>query len=113
MKAHIGIDGESDGVHAQVATTANVSDVSPTRKRLCGERTEKLGNAGYKDVDQREENEDNHATWHVAMKRGWHMPEVCANEARRRENRRGIPPNRIASGEKCQGADELITGPRS
>ena len=69
MKAHIGVDAESGLVHAVVATSAQVSDVSQTHKLLHGDETEVLADAGYQGADKREENRDNKADWHIAMKR--------------------------------------------
>ena len=69
MKAHIGVDPESGLVHAVVVAAAHVSDVSQTHKLLHGEEMEALRDAGYQGVDKHEENRDNKATGHVAMKR--------------------------------------------
>ena len=70
MKAHIGVDVESGLVHTVVGTAANVSDVTQAHALLHGEESVVFADAGYQGVEKREENEENPATWHVAMKRG-------------------------------------------
>lgn len=53
MKAHIGVDAESDLVHSLVGTAANVADVTQFDQLLHGEEIYVYGDAGYIGVDKR------------------------------------------------------------
>ena len=46
MKAHVGVDAESDLVHSPVDTAANVADVTQVDQFLRGEETYVIGDAG-------------------------------------------------------------------
>jgi IS5 family transposase len=82
MKAHIGVDTESGLTHTVVTTPANVNDVTQAHALLHGDETDVFGDAGYQGVEKREENQDNEATWHVAMKPGKRraLPETLLGE---------------------------------
>jgi IS5 family transposase len=56
MKAHIGVDAQSGLVHTLIGTAANVHDVTQAQSLLHGEETDVFGDAGYQDVEKREEN---------------------------------------------------------
>jgi len=55
MKSHIGVDADSSLVHTVMGTAANASDVTQAGALLQGEQTVAFGDAGYRDVDKREE----------------------------------------------------------
>jgi len=58
MKAHIGVDAESDLVHSLVGTAADVADVTQVDQLLHGEETYVPGDAGYTGVDKRPEHQN-------------------------------------------------------
>lgn len=68
MKAHIGVDAQSDIVHSLVSTAANVNDVTQAGELPHGEETDAFGDAGYRGVDKREEAQ--RPQWHIAMQPG-------------------------------------------
>ena len=69
LKAHIGVDSASGLVHTVIGTAGNVSDVTQAHALLHGDEVAAMGDAGYQDVEKREENLGKSVTWHVAMKR--------------------------------------------
>ncbi len=70
MKAHIGVDLDSGRVHTVVGTAAHVADVTQAHALLHGQETAVLGDAGYRGVAKRPENQDTPVTWHVALRPG-------------------------------------------
>ena len=70
MKAHIGVDAESELVHKVVATAANENDVTQAHALLHGKETDMFADAGYVGVAKREEIQDRAVNWHVAMQPG-------------------------------------------
>ena len=69
MKAHIGVDAESDLVHTVKATAANVSDVTEANALLHGEESDAFGDAGYQGAHKRADARAD-VSWHVAMRPG-------------------------------------------
>ena len=69
MKAHIGVD-MTGLVHTVVGTSANVHDVTQAHALLHGEEEMVLGDAGYRGVEKREENQGRNVQWHIAMRPG-------------------------------------------
>jgi len=69
MKAHLGVD-MSGLVHTVVGTAANVHDVTQAHALLHGEEELVLGDAGYRGVQDREENRGRNVQWHIAMRPG-------------------------------------------
>ncbi|WP_322995015.1 IS5 family transposase [Castellaniella sp.] len=69
MKAHIGVD-MTGLVHTVVGTAANVHDVTQAHALLHGEEELVLGDAGYRGVQDREENQSRNVQWHIAMRPG-------------------------------------------
>ena len=47
MKAHIGVDADSDLAHTLVGTAANVAKATEAHALLHGDETDVVGNAGY------------------------------------------------------------------
>lgn len=70
MKAHIGADMDSGLVHSLVTTPANAADVTCAHALLHGEERLALGDAGYRGVDQRPENQGQAVQWEVALRPG-------------------------------------------
>jgi IS5 family transposase len=54
MKAHIGVDADSDLVHTVVGTAANVNDDTQASKLVHGEETDLFAEAGYQGLTKRE-----------------------------------------------------------
>lgn len=69
MKAHIGVD-MTGLVHTVVGTAANVHDVTQAHALLHGDEDMVLGDAGYRGVERREENQGRELQWHIAMRPG-------------------------------------------
>jgi len=69
MKAHIGVD-MNGLVHTVIGTAANVHDVTQAHALLHGEEEIVLGDAGYRGVQKREENQGRPIRWHIAMMPG-------------------------------------------
>ncbi|WP_417276295.1 IS5 family transposase [Castellaniella sp.] len=69
MKAHIGVD-MTGLVHTVVGTAANVHDVTQAHALLHGEEEMVLGDAGYRGVEKRDENQGRDVQWHIAMRPG-------------------------------------------
>ena len=69
MKAHIGVD-MTGLVHTVVGTSANVHDVTQAHALLHGEEEMVLGDAGYRGVEKREENQGRNVQCHIAMRPG-------------------------------------------
>ena len=69
MKAHIGVDADSDLVHTVRGTSDNVSDVVEGNSLLHGEETDVFGDAGYQGVHKRPDARKD-VTRHVAMRPG-------------------------------------------
>ena len=69
MKAHIGVDADSDLVHSVRGTSGNVNDVVEANSLLHGQETDAFGDAGYQGVDRRPDANQN-VRWHVAMRPG-------------------------------------------
>ena len=70
MKLHSGVDEESGMVHSMETTSANVHDLTPSEKLLHGEEVRVWGDAGYGGIEKREERQDRHVTWCIAMRPG-------------------------------------------
>ncbi|OIQ74754.1 transposase DDE domain protein [mine drainage metagenome] len=70
MKCHIGVDADSGLVHTVVGTSANVNDVTQAHRLVRGSESEVFADAGYQDVDKREDTQAIEAEWHVAMRPG-------------------------------------------
>ena len=68
MKAHIGVDAESALLHTVVGTAADVNDVTQAGMLLHGNVTAAQGDAGYRGVHKREEEQEPY--WHAAMQPG-------------------------------------------
>ena len=68
MKAHIGVNAESDLVHTVPPSPANEHDVTQAHALLHGDEEVVFGDSGYLGADKRVENEGNKAQWHLAMK---------------------------------------------
>ena len=69
MKAHIGVDAESDLVHTVKGTAANVNDVVEGNSLLHGQETDVFADAGYQGAAKRPDAKDS-VNWHVAMRPG-------------------------------------------
>lgn len=65
MKAHIGVDAEAGIVHSLLSTAANVDDMAELDEMLHDEESNAFGDAGYRDVDKREEAQGQQ--WHSAL----------------------------------------------
>ena len=70
MKLHIGVDEGSGMVHSLETTSANVHDLTPSEKLLHGGEVRVSGDAGYGGIEKREEHQDRHVTWCIAMRPG-------------------------------------------
>ena len=70
MKAHVGVDAETELVHTVLGTAANVNDVTQAHALLHGEETDGFADAGYQGADKREENRDKPVRWHITMRAG-------------------------------------------
>jgi IS5 family transposase len=68
MKAHIGVDADSDLVHTVIGTAANVNDVTQGHGLLHGKETVVFADAGYLGAIKRPEATG--VDWHVAMSTG-------------------------------------------
>lgn len=66
MKAHIGVDAESDSVLGLVGTAANVADATQVNQLLHSEETYLCSDAGYTGVDKCPEHQDRKMTWSMA-----------------------------------------------
>jgi IS5 family transposase len=66
MKAHIGVDAESDLVHSVIGTAANVNDVTQGHDLLQGKGKLVFADAGYQGADKRPEATG--VKWKVAMR---------------------------------------------
>ena len=69
MKAHIGVDADSDLVHTVIGTSGNVADVTEGNSLLHGEEADAFGDAGYQGAHKRPDASKG-VTWHVAMRPG-------------------------------------------
>ena len=69
MKAHIGVDAESDLVHHVHDTAANMADVTQVDELLHGEENAVYEDAGYTGVEKRQEHENREVIWQVATRR--------------------------------------------
>ncbi len=69
MKAHIGVDEESDLMHSVVGTAANVADVTQVDKLLHGDENVVCADAGYTGVEKRPEHEGRQVIWQIAARR--------------------------------------------
>lgn len=72
MKAHVGVDVESELVHTVVGTAANVADVTQSRNLLHGAEKRIHADAGYQGAEKRPEMSDlpENIEWLIAAKRG-------------------------------------------
>ena len=70
MKCHIGVDADSGLVHTVVGTAANVNDVTQAHALVHGEEADVFADAGYQGVEKRDDTQDIHARWHVALRPG-------------------------------------------
>ena len=72
MKAHIGVDRDSQLVHTVVVTAANVADITKTAELLHGQETQVHADAGYTGVEKREEIKapEQPIDWQIARKGG-------------------------------------------
>lgn len=68
MKAYIGVDAESGLTHTVIGTATNVNDVTRALGLLHGEEADVFGDAGYPEVEKREENQEVPVVWHVALR---------------------------------------------
>ena len=66
MKAPIGTDVESGLVRRVHGTAANVADVTQVAELLHGEENAIYADAGYADVEKREEHENRDVVWQIA-----------------------------------------------
>src|SRR6187399_933183 len=70
MKAHIGVDVTSGGVHTLVGTAANEADINQTATLLHGQEEAVFADAGYTGADKRPELAERDISWNIAIKRG-------------------------------------------
>jgi IS5 family transposase len=70
MRAHIGVDAQSDLVHHVHTTPANTADVVEVDHLLRGHETDVFADAGYIGVHQRKEHENRNVNWWIAMRPG-------------------------------------------
>jgi IS5 family transposase len=68
MKAHIGVDDESDLVYSMVGTAANVADTTQVDKLLHGEGNMDGADAGYTGAEKRPEHEGREVIWQFAAR---------------------------------------------
>ena len=68
MKAHIGVDADSELVHTVIGTAANVNDVTQGHGLLRGDERDMFADAGYQGAMKRAE--PTGVAWHVAMRPG-------------------------------------------
>jgi IS5 family transposase len=90
MKAHIGADMDTGLVHSLATTPANAADVTCAHALLHGEERLALGDAGYRGVDKRPENQGQAVQWEVALRPG---------------QRRALPKNR--AGRQAERIEQL------
>jgi IS5 family transposase len=90
MKAHIGADMDTGLVHSPATTPANAADVACAHALLHGEERLALGDAGYRGVDKRPENQGQAVQWEVALRPG---------------QRRALPKNR--AGRQAERIEQL------
>jgi IS5 family transposase len=90
MKAHIGADMDTGLVHSLATTPANAADVTCAHALLHGEERLALGDAGYRGVDKRPENQGRAVQWEVALRPG---------------QRRALPKNR--AGRQAERIEQL------
>lgn len=69
MKAHIGADVELDLVHHVHGPPANVADITQVAELLHGEENAVYADAGYTEVEKRDEHADRPVIWQVAARR--------------------------------------------
>ena len=69
MKAHIGVDDESDLVHTVRGTGGSVNDVTEANALLHGEENEAFGDAGYQGASKRPDAKPG-VRWNIAMRPG-------------------------------------------
>ena len=70
MKAHIGVDSETEIVHSVSTTPANALDVTEAHNLLHGGETVVWGDDGYQGIHKREEAQGLDVEWQVAMRPG-------------------------------------------
>ena len=70
MKCHIGVDADSGLVHKVVGTSANVNDVTQAQALVHEEEPDVFADAGYQGVDKRDDTQDIHTRWHIALRPG-------------------------------------------
>ena len=80
MKAHIGVDTESDVVHTVRGTSGHVSDIAEVNTLLDSEETLAFGYAGYQGVEKQADAKED-VTWQVAMRPGKRRAFDKENEA--------------------------------
>ncbi len=72
LKAHIGVDAESDLVHTVTTTAGNSHDITQAHALLHGEEEVVFADSGYRGVEKREEIEKQHPAvdWQIVMMPG-------------------------------------------
>jgi IS5 family transposase len=70
MKMHIGVDESLGLIHSMTTTPANVHDITQAEHLLHGEEKRVWGDAGYVGIDKRQEHEERHVQWLIAMRPG-------------------------------------------
>ena len=72
MKCHIGVDGDSGLVHTVVGASASINDVTQVHALVHGAEAGEFADAGCQGVGKRDNNQDTHARWHIALRPGPH-----------------------------------------
>ena len=70
MKCHIGVDADSGLVHTVVGAAAKVNDVTQAHALVHGEEAVVFADAGYQGVEMRDDTQDIHTRWHIALRPG-------------------------------------------
>ncbi|MBW4049368.1 MAG: IS5 family transposase [Proteobacteria bacterium] len=70
LKAHIGVDADSDLVHTVVGTAAHVSDRTQAHALVHGEESDASADPGYQGVEKREDTQAIETEWHVTTRLG-------------------------------------------
>ena len=72
MKAHIGVDADAGLVHTVTTTATNTHDITQAHALLHDQEEMVFADSGYRDVDRREEIQEQHpeVDWPMAMMPG-------------------------------------------
>jgi len=70
MKAHIGVDAQSDLVHSMTCTASNEHDLNQAEHLLHGDETYVFADAGYVGIEKMDAFKDSETEWHIAERPG-------------------------------------------